>query len=287
MREYKIEEPLLYYEVHGTQGPHLLLVHGILSSRVQWMPNLEGLTAFCRPVIVELLGHGRSPAPDDPECYTPDRYVLEFESIREKLGVDRWFVCGQSLGAALTLRYGLNHPDHIIAQVFTNSRSALAENRPEEGMKKVAKRVEERGRKVLEEFPLLPSPNRHLDFKIKKALIDDLNLINLQGLSYNLQYLVTRCSVHKMIHENQVPTLLIVGKFDKQFSPLVSFAEKTIPNLEILVCDGGHAVNIDADEQFNEAVRDFISRFLGGPPTGTEIKSPAKMVVKMCGKKED
>ena len=265
MGGYKIEEPLLYYEVHGTQGPYLLLVHGILSSRVQWMPNLEALTATCRPVIVELLGHGRSPAPDDPERYAPDRYVLEFENIREKLGIDRWFVCGQSLGASLTLRYGLSYPEHIIAQVFTNSRSALAENLPEEMMKKVAKRLEEGGRKVLEEFPLHPSRNRRLNFKIKKALIDDLNLINLQGLSYNLQYLVTRCSVHKMIHENRVPTLLIVGKFDKQFAPLVSFAEKTIPNLKILVCEGGHAVNIDAAKQFNEAVRDFMSLFLGGP----------------------
>jgi len=264
MRGDKIEEPLLYYEVHGTRRPYLLLVHGILSSRVQWMPNLEALTAFCRPVIVELLGHGRSPAPDDPECYTPDRYVLEFESIREKLGVDRWFVCGQSLGASLTLRYGLNHPEHIIAQIFTNSRSALAENLPEERMKKVAKRLEEGGRKVLEEFPLHPSQNRHLNFKIKEALIDDLNLINFQGLSHNLQYLVPRCSVRKMIHENQVPTLLVVGKFDKQFAPLVSFAEKTIPNLEILVYDGGHAVNIDAAEQFNGAVQDFMSLFLGG-----------------------
>jgi len=265
MGGYKIEEPLLYYEVHGTQGPYLLLVHGILSSRVQWMPNLEALTATCRPVIVELLGHGRSPAPDDPERYAPDRYVLEFENIREKLGIDRWFVCGQSLGASLTLRYGLSYPEHIIAQVFTNSRSALAENLPEEMMKKVAKRLEEGGRKVLEEFPLHPSRNRRLNFKIKKALIDDLNLINLQGLSYNLQYLVTRCSVHKMIHENRVPTLLIVGKFDKQFAPLVSFAEKTMPNLKIVVCEGGHAVNIDAAKQFNEAVRDFMSLFLGGP----------------------
>ena len=258
-----MEEPLLYYEVHGTQGPYLLLVHGILSSRVQWMPNLEALTAFCRPVIVELLGHGRSPSPDDPECYNPNRYVLEFERIREKLDVDRWFVCGQSLGASLTLRYGLNHPKHIIAQVFTNSRSALSENPPEEVMKGVAKRLEEDGRKVLDEFPLHPSKNRHFKPEIKKALLDDVNLINVRGLSYTLQYMVTRCSVYKMIHENQIPTLLIVGKFDKQFAPLLAFAEKTIPKLEVLVYDGGHAVNIDAAEHFNEAVQNFISRFLG------------------------
>ncbi len=258
-----MEEPLLYYEVHGTQGPFLLLVHGILSSRAQWIPNLATLRAFCRPVIVELLGHGRSPSPEDPECYTPEWYVLEFERIRQKLGVDRWFVCGQSLGASLTLRYSLNHPEHIFAQVFTNSRSALAENLPEEAMKRAAKRLEEEGRKVLDEFPLHPSQNRRLPPEIKKALLEDMNLINVRGLSYTLQYMITRCSVYKIIHENKVRTLLIVGRFDKQFAPLLPFAEKNIPNLEILVCEGGHAVNIDAADYFNQAVQNFIEEEIG------------------------
>ena len=93
--------------------------------------------------------------------------------------------------------------------------------------------------------------------------MDDLNLINLRGLAYNLQYLLTRCSVQERIHENRVPTLLIAGKFDKQFAPLAALAEKTIPHLEVRVCEGGHAVNIDAAEHFNEAVRSFISRFPG------------------------
>jgi len=173
-------------------------------------------------------------------------------------------VCGQSLGASLTLRYGLNHPKHIIAQAFTSSRSALGENPSEEVMKRMARRLEEGGRKALEEFPLHPSKSPHLKPEVKKALIDDVNLINLRGFSYTLQYTIPQCSVYKIIHENQIPTLLIAGKFDKLFAPLLPFAEKTIPNLEVLVFDGGHAVNIDAAEHFNEVVHNFFSRFLGG-----------------------
>jgi pimeloyl-ACP methyl ester carboxylesterase len=105
---------------------------------------------------------------------------------------------------------------------------------------------------------LHPSKNSRLKPEIKKALLDDMNLINVRGLSYTLQYMITRCSVYKIIHENQVPTLLIVGKFDKQFTPLLPFAEKTIPNLQVLVCEAGHAVNIDAADYFNEVVQNFI-----------------------------
>ena len=112
--------------MHGQQGPYLLLVHGFLSSRAHWLLNLQALGTSFRPVVIELFGHARSPTPDDAAAYSPDAYVEEFEAIRELLGADRWFVCGQSLGAALTLRYSLDHPDRVTAQVFTNSNSALA-----------------------------------------------------------------------------------------------------------------------------------------------------------------
>ena len=256
-----MKDPSIYYEVHGTRGPFILLVHGIMSSRAQWIPNLEALKTFCRPVVVELLGHGRSPSPREPEKYSPDNYILEFERIRCRLGVERWFLCGQSLGASLTLRYGLYHPERIVSQIFTNSRSALSENPPVETMKMVATRLEEEGLKLLDDFPLHPSKSRHLEPGIKKALIEDVKLINIRGFSNTMQYMVTNCSVHEIIHRNRVPTLLIMGRFDKRFAALRHFAEENIPLLEVLVLDGGHAVNIDAAEGFNSAVKNFISRF--------------------------
>src|SRR5450759_2376488 len=117
----------LHVEVEpGGRGPHLLLVHGFLSSRAQWRPNLAALKRHVRPVIVELWGHGRSPVPEDPAAYRVASYIDAFDAIRRELGVDRWLVCGQSFGAGLTIRYAHSHPAHVIAQIFTNSVSALS-----------------------------------------------------------------------------------------------------------------------------------------------------------------
>src|SRR6059058_4727521 len=110
-----------YYDVHDGTGPYMLMVHGFLSSRAQWGPNLTALAPVTRPVVLELWGHGRSPAPTDPPRYHPDAYIEAFDQLRTQLGVERWFLCGQSFGAALTLRYALTHPDRVMAQVFTNS----------------------------------------------------------------------------------------------------------------------------------------------------------------------
>ena len=148
----------LHYDAHDGDGPFLLLVHGILSSRSQWMLNLDALATVSRPVVVELFGHGRSPSPADASAYAPQNYVREFERIREALGVERWFVCGQSLGAALTLRYVLDAPERVIAQVFTNSNSTLADaswaERVRPSMEAQAMRLEADGRRTLDEHPL-------------------------------------------------------------------------------------------------------------------------------------
>src|SRR5689334_16889576 len=102
---------MLHHDVHDGTGEHLLLVHGFLSSRSHWLPNLEALSEVCRPVTVELWGHGRSPSPTDPAAYDPSAYPAAFGRVREEIGCERWFVCGQSLGAAFTLRYALDRPD--------------------------------------------------------------------------------------------------------------------------------------------------------------------------------
>jgi pimeloyl-ACP methyl ester carboxylesterase len=108
--ESEIPSSELHVEVHPGNGPYLLLVHGILSSRAQWMLNLEALSRITQPVVVELLGHGRSPAPEAPDPYRSEGYVRACEQIRRRLGVSEWLLCGQSLGAALTLKYALDHP---------------------------------------------------------------------------------------------------------------------------------------------------------------------------------
>ena len=256
-----MRDPILHYEVHGTHGPYLLLVHGLLSSRTQWTPNINELIGFCRPVVIELWGHGRSSSPENPECYTPDHYIREFERIREKLNVARWFVCGQSLGAALTLRYAIYRPEHFYAQIFTNSCSALSERSDGRALKLMEQRIADEGRKVIDNFPLHPSRSRHLPPDIKKALIRDVDLIDTTGFKNTLAYTIPRSSVRDILSKTQTPTLMIVGRFDRAFAPLSEIAKQLIPGLRVHVFDGGHAVNIDAAEKFNEAVKDFMLDF--------------------------
>jgi pimeloyl-ACP methyl ester carboxylesterase len=257
----------LHFEVHEGNGPYLLLVHGMLASRAQWLRNLAALSHVSRPVVVELYGHARSPSPDDPSAYRPEAYVREFERIRESLGAKRWLVCGQSLGAALSLRYALDRPERVIAQVFTNSNSALADAawgvQVRAGMEATARALEARGIAALDAFPVHPRRAKRLPSDVQEALVADAALANPRGIALTGLHTVPDSSVRERVRENRVPTLLVVGEREERFAEQRRYAESAMPKLEVVAADAGHAVNAEAWEVFNAAVTAFLARVLG------------------------
>lgn len=266
-----MRQPTLHYEVHEGDGPYLLLVHGMLSSRAQWRPNLPALRQISRPVVVELLGHGRSPAPDDPRDYAPDRYVEQFELLRERLGVEQWFVCGQSLGAALTLRYASLHPDRLLAHVLTNSNSALADQAwvttAAPAMAALAEALLAGDREALERLPIHPKNARRLPPDVKAELQADCALHALHGIAHTGRSTVLASSVRQAAAENRVRSLLLHGRHEKRFSENAAYAATAVPNLEIIEIEAGHAVNLEAPLAFDGYVTRFLTGTLGDDPT--------------------
>jgi pimeloyl-ACP methyl ester carboxylesterase len=261
------DPPDLACEIHSGRGPYLLLVHGLLSSRAQWELNVRALSEVARPVVVELFGHGRSPSPHSGEFFSPAHYVSAFERLRETLGVERWLLCGQSLGAALTLRYALDHPDRIIAQVFTNSNSALAPadwtdaTRP--AMQALALAVSEQGRDAIDRLPIHPRRASNLPAAVRNELIADSLLHSPDGIAKTGLHTVLLSSVRDRIAENRVPTLLVRGEREKRFAEQAAFALESMPQLESIDLPAGHAVNIEAAADFNAATTRFFARTAG------------------------
>jgi pimeloyl-ACP methyl ester carboxylesterase len=253
----------LHVEIHPGAGPHLLLVHGICSSRGQWRPNLAALAQCCTPVVIELLGHGRSKSPLEPDAYRVEAYIERFEAIREGLGAARWAICGQSFGAGLTLNYALAHPDRISAQIFTNSGSALGPSRPhlsDEARDHRIAAVEAQGRSMLEAMAFYPRRAGRLAPQVEEELVSDAKLISLGGIARSTTVTFPGLSVAGRLGDIRVPTLLVNGRREKGFQPLRELAAKALPGLEIVDLEGGHPVNLDCVDDFNAAAADFLER---------------------------
>ncbi len=261
-----------HYEVHDRgNGPYLLLVHGFLSSRVQWAVNLPGLMAFCRPVVVELWGHGRSPTPEDPAAFTTKAYADCFEHIRETVGAETWFVCGQSFGAGITLNYVLAHQDRVPAQIFTNSISALSppdfESEAARAMRRQVDMIEAEGLEAVRALPFHPRRARRFPEDIYRAMNDDADRVDPHAVALAIRETFPGLSITPRFQDFRVPTLLVNGRWEAQFQPLRHAAEDAMPALQIVDLEGGHSINIEAPERFNAAVEAHLARWASRDPS--------------------
>lgn len=116
----------LNYIVDG-QGPPVVLIHGLAASVADWsrlMPLL--VSAGYQAVAIDLLGHGDSPKPDDPDLYSAEVVYDLLEECLDQISVEPpFYLVGHSLGGYMSLTYTLNHPDRVAAMVLINPLYSL------------------------------------------------------------------------------------------------------------------------------------------------------------------
>lgn len=264
------------YEIGGpADAPAVLFVHGILTCRAHWLPNLPAFQERYRTVAIELLGHGRSPAPEDPAAYHPDRYVERFDALRELVGARRWFVVGQSLGAAITLNYAMSRPDDVIAHVVTNSHSAFSGEeriRDPEAARQRAAQIAEGGIDAVLSHPLCPRRARALSDGDRARFDADMRRSTPIGIARTMLHTSPHTAMRERLPHNPVPTLLIAGDREEAFRPAREWAERHAANMRVIRVPAPHAVNLGAVEQFNAAALDFFAEF---DPRPSDTVDPA------------
>jgi len=255
---------MLNFETHGAAGrPALLLLHGFMSSRHQWLPNQAALAAHYHLVLVELWGHGDSPEPEDIGAYSVEEYIRQFEGIREQLGIDGWGLIGQSYGTGLVLNYALARPDVCTAVVVTNSRSAFGDvSRPRRrgGGERTAPGSPR-------DLPIHPINARRFPDAVKAALVKDADAMTMTAIGSSGR-LSGQLNFNDRLGELSQPVVLINGKYEKGFQDDVARLRQRYPDLTVIDLEGGHSINIEDGEGFNAAVLEFFNQHLEGGADG-------------------
>ena len=252
----------LNVDIHDGDGPPVVLVHGMMAGRGLWAANLDSLRTYLTPVVVELYGHGRSQSPDDGERYTPASYSARFDRLRRSLGVDRWLLIGQSLGASLTLRYAIDHPEDVIAHAFTNSASALnGESWRTAVLASVgpqAARVRASGLEYLAKSRTNPLRSRSIVPSVRAEFESDVALMNPTGIANSMEHTTPTTSIRERLAENRAPCLLVAGANEKGFADGCAFAEAHMSMLTVERVDARHSPNAEIPDTFNDVVERFF-----------------------------
>jgi pimeloyl-ACP methyl ester carboxylesterase len=116
-----VNEINLYYEVHGTGRP-LVLLHGGLGSGEMFGPVLPLLAAEHQVVAPDLQGHGRTADIDRP--LDVRLMADDIAALIDHLGLNRPDVVGYSLGGGVALHLAAKYPDKVrrLVSVSANIR---------------------------------------------------------------------------------------------------------------------------------------------------------------------
>ncbi len=101
----------MYYEIHGTGRP-LVLLHGAFSAIGTSFGKMLPPLAQTRKVIAfELQGHGRTADIDRP--MTLEAMADDVAAALQQLGVEQADVFGYSMGAGVALHLAIRHPEMV------------------------------------------------------------------------------------------------------------------------------------------------------------------------------
>lgn len=101
----------LYYEVHGSGGTPLILIHGGLGMVGMFAPIMPTLAETRQVVGVELQGHGHTADIDRPFSF--ESMADDVAALIKHLGLESADVLGYSLGGAVALQTVIRHPEVV------------------------------------------------------------------------------------------------------------------------------------------------------------------------------
>ncbi len=221
------------HTVRRGDGPPIVFVHGMGTSAHTWDRCTELLADRFTTVAVDLLGHGDSPVPDDPDEYTRDRALDDLDDVLADLQADtdeRAVLVGHSLGGYLALAHAATRPAMARGIVVLNTGP---------GFRDPLKRTEwnDRSRRNAHRF----------------GVPEQVTTMNLQEDSVVMDRLV----------DIATPTLVLAGSDDRpEYTGSGQYLERKMPDARLEVVEsGGHSMHEDTHAAaVADLIADFVSR---------------------------
>nr|WP_319400056.1 alpha/beta fold hydrolase [uncultured Carboxylicivirga sp.] len=100
----------LFYREYGSQGPILIILHGLYGSSDNWVSIARMLQNDYHVYLIDQRNHGQSPHSLEMNYEVMANDLFEF--FQDK-GIEKAHLAGHSMGGKTVMRFALNHPDLI------------------------------------------------------------------------------------------------------------------------------------------------------------------------------
>jgi pimeloyl-ACP methyl ester carboxylesterase len=186
----------LYYEIHGTGKP-LILLHGGFGTFATFSALSPALALDHQVIGVDLYGHGRTVMTDRPINFA--QMADDIAGLISYLGLEKADLLGYSLGGAVALQTAIRHPERIDKLVLVSAPFKRAGWHPEmqAGMTTIAP----------EFFMNTPIYDAYLQVAPKPEDFPRLVISMREAMSQDYDWT-------EPVSALRMPTLLIVGDSD-------------------------------------------------------------------------
>jgi pimeloyl-ACP methyl ester carboxylesterase len=243
----------MYYELHGTDGFPLVLVHGGGSTITTTFGRILPLLARTHRVIaVEVQAHGHTRDIDRPFTFTQD--ADDIAALLDSLHVAQADVFGFSNGGTTALQVGIRHPAKVRRLIIASS------NYKRDGMVDGFWEMMEKGT-----FADMPQIYKDEFRKIdpSEAGVHAMHDRDLKRM------LAFRDIPDREIESVQAPTLVIDGDRDVVRVEHALTLSRLLPRARLCILPGAHGeylgeINFEVDDRVTRGFVDLVDEFLGG-----------------------
>jgi 2-succinyl-6-hydroxy-2,4-cyclohexadiene-1-carboxylate synthase len=251
-------------------GPPIVLLHGFTGSARSWASLASLLERSYRVAAIDLIGHGRSSAPDAATRYAFSQASDDLAAIARRLGFGRAAWLGYSMGGRLALALAVQHPESVSALILESATPGIEHDASRSARQiadeDLAARVESGGvAQFVQDWEALPmwQSQRSLPAAVRQEH-RQIRLANrTAGLANSLRGMGqgAQPSLWNRLAEITVPVLLIAGELDEKFRHVAARMHDRIPASELAIVPGaGHAVHLEQPRAYVAHVESFLAR---------------------------
>jgi len=253
----KLADAQICYELSGPEhAPAVVLSNSLGTTHRMWDPQVATFTRHFRLLRYDTRGHGQSSATPGP--YTIDKLSWDVVHLLDFLGLDRVHFCGLSMGGMTGMFLGANAAKRFHKIVLCSTAAKIGT--PESwnaridavhkgGMHAVAAGVVERW---------LTPGYRSSHAAETAAVLRMLEDANAEGYMANCAA-VRDADLRQSLQNIKIPTLVLSGTHDPATPPADGqFLAKHIPGASYVELNAAHLCNIEAQDDFNTQVVDFL-----------------------------
>jgi pimeloyl-ACP methyl ester carboxylesterase len=241
-------------------GNCVVLIHGHPFDRTLWEPQVAALRDSFRVLAPDLRGFGESPV--TPHCVLMREYAADVEDLLDDLAITRAAVIGLSMGGLVAMELAASQPDRYWAIGLVTTTAEPVTPDEQVTRRERAEAVERDGMGVLVDYmhtglygPACPPAVR--------ARIDAMmSAAPPAGAAAALRGRAERPDYRPVLAGLDIPAFVCTGSADPWSDDAVTAGIiACLKRPELLVIDGaGHLPNLEAENQFNDALRAFLRK---------------------------